>query len=645
MKKIAIALIIFSAACGLLSCAKQGFPSGGPKDETPPVVQGTEPPNGTLNFNAKEFVILFDEYVTMKDVSGVLVSPTMGKKAEFGTKGHGLVVKIKDTLQPSTTYLFQFKNAIADFNEGNLLPSFEYVFSTGGNIDSMTLRGQVVDAFSQKPLSENITVAAWAESQLADSVGDSIVAKVQPMYMTRPDKEGRFELNHLREGRYLLLAIEDGDKNMRLGKDEAVAFLDTLVTAVKMPAPPDTTAADSARRDSTGVATAAADSVRHPSATTPPAPANLSTPTDSALHAASRTADSLPKSSLTLLMSQTKKTAQRITKSSFTQRGRIEIATAAPLSKHYKLRHLPADSASQPVQLWHTTNSKGDTLHVWVADKECDSLRLVLSDTTGLHDTLNLQMKRNAASNRSKQTKSKIPNARMPKVKPSVMVSCVAAQHPYFDTLWLRFVNPAAGVCSAWRPVDSVSRPLDTAVQVLALKDSSTTRCGIRLLADSTMAPAVGMKAYIAFEGKAGEKYQFKVPAGLFYDIWDNVSDSITITTEYTKSESYGNIALTLLADSLGEGRPFPRLIVQLTDEKGETVKELTVTQPGKCPFPHLKGGKYGVRAIVDSDGNGVWTPGDWWQRRQPERVLTFGKTLELRENWDMEEKWAIPAL
>ena len=200
MKKIAIAIIIFSAACGLLSCAKQGFPSGGPKDETPPVVQGTEPPNGTLNFNAKEFVILFDEYVTMKDVSGVLVSPTMGKKAEFGTKGHGLVVKIKDTLQPSTTYLFQFKNAIADFNEGNLLPSFEYVFSTGGSIDSMTLRGQVVDAFSQKPLSENITVAAWAESQLADSVGDSIVAKVQPMYMTRPDKEGRFELNHLREG-------------------------------------------------------------------------------------------------------------------------------------------------------------------------------------------------------------------------------------------------------------------------------------------------------------------------------------------------------------------------------------------------------------------------------------------------------------
>jgi hypothetical protein len=44
----------------------------------------------------------------------------------------------------------------------------------------------------------------------------------------------------------------------------------------------------------------------------------------------------------------------------------------------------------------------------------------------------------------------------------------------------------------------------------------------------------------------------------------------------------------------------------------------------------------------VDNDGNGAWTPGDYWQHRQPEKVLLFEKTLELRENWDMEEKWTI---
>lgn len=640
MKKLSIALAFATIACGLWSCAKQGFPSGGPKDETPPVVLGTTPPNGTLNFAAKEFTILFDEYVTMKDMSGVLVSPTMSKKAEFGTKGHGLVVKIKDTLQPATTYLFQFKNAIADFNEGNLLPSFEYVFSTGNSIDSMTLRGQVVDAFSQKPLSENVTVAAWAESQLADSLGDSVVAKVQPMYMTRPDKEGRFELNHLREGRYLLLAIEDGDKNLRLGKDESLAFLDTLVSAVKMPVPPDTTASDSTQADSAAAAPTVTDTA---SPATSKTPTSLTTPTDSVLHAAAQMTDSLTKGGITLLMSQDKKTAQRISKSAFTHSGRIEIVTAAPLSQHYSLLHLPADTATPSAQLWHTTGIRGDTLHVWLADKSCDSIRLLLIDTTGLHDTLNLKMKRPAAK-RSGPTAG-LPNApRGAKTKPQVMKSLIAAQHPYFDTLWLQFVNPAAGVCAAWLAPDSGANPLDSAVSVLALKDSIHSHCGIQLLPDPKMAPAVGMKAFLVFDGKPGEKYQFKVPAGLFFDIWGTETDSLTISTEFTKTESYGNIALTLIADSAKANSQFPHLIVQLTNEKGETVKELTALKPGKYTFLHLKGGKYGIRAIVDSDGNGAWTPGNWWHHRQPERVLTFDKTLELRENWDMEEKWVLPS-
>ena len=71
-------------------------------------------------------------------------------------------------------------------------------------------------------------------------------------------------------------------------------------------------------------------------------------------------------------------------------------------------------------------------------------------------------------------------------------------------------------------------------------------------------------------------------------------------------------------------------------------MQEQTATRPGKLAFLHLKGGKYNIRAIVDIDRNGLWTPGNYWQHRQPEEVLFFEKTLELRENWDMEEKWNI---
>ena len=145
------------------------------------MVTGTEPESGTLLFDAKEFVIHFDEYVKVKDAdNNILVSPPMKQKPEYKTKGRGIVVKLRDTLRANTTYLFQFKEAIVDFNEGNALPSYEYVFSTGSSIDSMTLRGTVADAFSRKPRTEPVTVIAWSESQQSDSVGDSIVAKVQP---------------------------------------------------------------------------------------------------------------------------------------------------------------------------------------------------------------------------------------------------------------------------------------------------------------------------------------------------------------------------------------------------------------------------------------------------------------------------------
>ena len=152
----------------------------------------------------------------------------------------------------------------------------------------------------------------------------------------------------------------------------------------------------------------------------------------------------------------------------------------------------------------------------------------------------------------------------------------------------------------------------------------------------------MGLKAFLPFNGKPGEKYQFSIPAELFYDIWLNKSDSLKFTTELTKIENYGNIFLTLLPDSTQPDLSFPRLIIQLINEKGDMVQQQVVTSPSKISFLHLKGGKYSFRAIFDRDGNSLWSPGNYWLHRQPEEIIKFEKVLELRENWDMEEKWLI---
>lgn len=629
MNRISVTYILLACLFVLSGCAKQGFPSGGPKDETPPVVLSTTPPNGTLNFSAKEFLINFDEYVNVKDAeNNIFVSPVMAKKPEYSTKGRSLVVKLKDTLLADATYLFQFKEAIVDFNESNALPSYEYVFSTSGSIDSMTLRGKVVDAFSSTPRTETITVAAYAESQLSDTLGDSVVAKVQPMYMTRCDKEGNFALNHLRAGRYLLLAIEDGDKNLRLTGDEAVAFLDTLVTAVKMPPAPDTSALDS---------TSAPDSLSKTTETLVPDSSAL------APNTLPPTAD-IP-SILMRISQDKKKEIQRIARSEFLSKSRIEIVTKVPLSRNYSLSRIPCDTSAPYPRLYHKLRPKGDTLDVWVGAKGCDSITLLLKDTTGLNDTLRLQQRQSPGK------KSNLPApSSLKKSNSNILKSLVANSHPYFDTLWLAFNNPVEGICDPWRQ-DSLA--LLSAVSVMALKDSTITRCGIHLLPDSSLLPAAGMKAFLDFEGKPGEKYSFTLPDSLFYDIYRTPNDSLTFTTEYTKTDSYGNIFITLLfADSAAvrakdadttRSATVPRnFIIQLTNERGDIVRQQTVSQPGKLSFLHLKGGKYSFRAIVDRDQNNQWTPGNYWLQRQPEEIILFGKTLDLRENWDMEEKWVL---
>ena len=626
-------MIWVALAALLAGCAKAGMPSGGPKDETPPKVLGVTPPSGSTGWTGKEFSILFDEYVSVKDADkNILVSPPMATKPEYGTKGRAVVVKLKDSLRANTTYLFQFKGAIVDFNEGNPLESYEYVFATGSSIDSMTLRGQVLDALTHRPYKSEvgITVVAYGTDQMArfDSVQsryldslvvadstyrvdkscavDSIAAKEKPMYMTRCDQEGHFEMNHLREGHYRVLAFEDGVGSLLLKADEAVAFLDTLVMAEHMPPPPDTARADTAKvADSVAVR---ADTARGDQSLAPQPVADST--------------QQIGPSMVRLNISLFKEEAQRLAKVEFVGKGRITLATVKPLTEHFALRPL---GTAEGKALFIQPNAGRDTLNIWTQDKNCDSITLLLDDKD-IHDTLRLVYR----APKQAPTAAKTATKGTPKTG-GLLSHKVAQKHPYYDTLWIAFERPVRHIVH--------SEP-DSLVEVFDLVDSITTHCGVRW-ADSCM-PNGYYRAMIDFKGKAGGKYKFKVPAMSFEDIYGaKHHDSLTFSTEFTKVEEYGNIILTvdsvqlLLADT-------GVLLVQLLNEKGEVLRQQHLHEDGRIEFRHLKGGKYALRTVVDRNLDGTWTAGDYWKHRQPEEVYYFEKVLELRENWDMEERWTL---
>ncbi len=194
-------------------CANKGTASGGPKDELPPVIIKSIPENFSLNFDSKEIIIYFDEYIKMKDLQKqLLISPLMDPEPEItpiSSASKYIKIKILDTLQANTTYAFNFGESIADNNEGNIFPYYKYVFSTGDYIDSLSVSGIVTDALN-KDVDDRIAVLLF---EVDSAFTDSILYKQKPKYIANTDSVSGFNLENIKEGTYLLAALNEENPN------------------------------------------------------------------------------------------------------------------------------------------------------------------------------------------------------------------------------------------------------------------------------------------------------------------------------------------------------------------------------------------------------------------------------------------------
>lgn len=208
----------------IYSCAKIGSPTGGPKDSRPPQIKGTEPLNGSVNFNQKSFEIEFDEYVQLNNIQqNLIISPPFSEKPQVKIKGKGIRVVLPEAPRENTTYSFMFLNAISDITERNEISSLVYAFSTGDQIDSLRVEGRVEDAFTTKPV-EGIYVMLHA----ADN--DTAFQTSIPEYLTVTDKNGEFKFQYVAEGRYRIYALEDANYSYSFDQpNEKIAFLDSLI--------------------------------------------------------------------------------------------------------------------------------------------------------------------------------------------------------------------------------------------------------------------------------------------------------------------------------------------------------------------------------------------------------------------------------
>jgi len=593
-------------------CAKVGNPTGGPMDVTPPQYVGGLPENRSTNFTGNRIDIAFDEYIQLKDQNReVLISPPSKEKPLIRVREKSLRVTLNNELLPRTTYTVNFGNALSDLNESNTLPDFDFVFSTGGTIDSLSVTGKVLNAFNHKPEKEGGMLI-----MLYENLSDSIPLLDMPKYYGRANKNGLFAVNNIHPDTFNIIAVKDANNNMLYDPTiEEIAFLDSLLiinaenvisqTYIKDTVKIITPAGKQARGNRKDKIQEIADTVI--------APGKLLNARDVSLYYF------LEKTNRVFLTSRNRESAERF--SFIFNRPLFDTLQVYPLN-------------FTPVDQWFIkeVSRNNDSIAYWITDTliaRMDTLKLKLSymttDSSGRFieriDTINMRIS-TMADQKEKGVTGRRPRGDAVLVKKKALklsgsVSNRGTQNlnkPVVFTLErpLQKINPDS--IEFYKLVDTlVVKQLFT-----CYKDSFSLR-----------------KFRLECKWEEDCKYKLLLKPGTAVDIYGRTNDTLAFGFITQKADYYGTIILTLISDR------YP-MIIQVLSEKGEIVNFKRIIKSGVTIFDYLAPGKYILKAIYDENNNGEWDTGNYLKHIQPEKIFLSNTTIQLRSNWENQVSWEI---
>ncbi|MCC6814864.1 MAG: Ig-like domain-containing protein [Saprospiraceae bacterium] len=205
------------------SCANIRPIQGGPEDKEVPFYETQlSSVNEQTNFNGRTLQFVFNEWVNLNNPSqNIFLVPSTKYPLITKLKGKKLVVTLdsRDTLFQNTTYTLMMNNAVKDITNNNITENLSYVFSTGDYIDSLSVSGTVIDAYSLKPVAKSI-VAIYLNTQ------ESSIRTSRPDYYTIADNKGKFIIKNLKSNSYSVYALTDKNQNNYYDqKTEMIGFL------------------------------------------------------------------------------------------------------------------------------------------------------------------------------------------------------------------------------------------------------------------------------------------------------------------------------------------------------------------------------------------------------------------------------------
>lgn len=561
---IVLGSMMFSHSCANTTQA----PTGGVKDSIPPRIVKFSPAHMSVNVptHGTTLTFTFDEYVTIKKASNIVLSPPQLRPPKSRLKGKSLVVTFEEDLLPDMTYTLDFIDAIADNNEGNFFPGFTYVFSTGEVIDSMMVTGIVQDCNTLDPV-KGITVMLYKDHS------DSAVLKQRPFAVTKTDDWGFFCIRNIKDTSYRMYAVKDDNGNNIYDPSdkELIAFADAPVRPVTVV---NDTLLEVQKLDMKDTLTCLSR-----------------------------------KNEYELTLFREKPSRQMIMKKVRVSDRSSYLTFNAP-NAHIDsmwVRGVPAG------KLITQFNIQRDSLEVWVNDKsrQPDTLHMYVNyrktDSLGhlkpFLEHVKVYYQSEDGSSGSTASKSSRKDI---KHEDTLCVFTLAAEpstveqvgyqlefkypiiNEAFDSLSLRSINPR----------------------------QQEERMGFKVLPDSTNI----RKFTIMPSGRLlpGYDYILKVPHRMFRDINGFYNDSTEVKVALPTDEKLSTLNVHLS----GVGQKY--IIDLLTDKRDKILRQYVIDKDCSLVFPYLQAGTYCIRITEDLNRNSIVDSGALLEHRQPEKVKFF---------------------
>lgn len=605
------AIVLLFGGALLTKCASTMTPTGGPKDTIPPVIVYMNPDNFTTmidTLHPPKIYVEFNEYVQIKDQQKELfTSPAMKKTPTVSRRGKGIVIQIKDTLRPNTTYAINFGSSIQDNNESNPLHAMRYVFSTGPEVDSMFMSGYTADSYKADSVSKSFIYFFMADSVEQPKEWDSTMFKYKPQVIARAEKNGIFIAQNLKPVPYRIYAFEDTNNNMLYEPAvDQIGFLDTTYNPSQMPG-----------------FSIWYDSLRHyPSAE--------------------------PQLYFRMFMDR------RFTRHTLSGQERLNRHKAMLYfgSPNPEVIKLEFDSIPSDRVIYDPQNANKDTVALWfdIAPEELpDTIKGTI--TYMKHDSINNLVEGSdklrlawvkSETKEEQKERERQEKEREKAEKAGEEYTPPAEPNPF------KLSMPSSGEVNKDKDIElefdfPLTRFDSTAISMRMVREGSsdTTDVEFHFIQDTINRRKYRLHA--AWEQRA--QYNLLIPSGVFRNVAQEQND--TIKASYTGSDpaQYAIINLTVRST-----HPKAKYIVQLTNAQGATQKEIRNVTAGSYKFEYITPGDVMVRVIEDLNANGKWDTGDMVAMRQPERseIYKSADGVELittKANWEFDVDVDMDAL